>query len=90
MTRKTFKLGDCAKIPDGRIGRVREQVGGKFRVRVRRKTSDTHQFVMFSADELEAVECPKGWMGPAGYVRYLRTTLEKAEERAKRKQAKKK
>lgn len=90
MARKEFKLGDCARIPDGRVGRVREKVGGKYRLRIRRKTSETHQFLLFSAGELKAVECPKGWMSPAGYARYLRATLKKAKERAKSKKAKKK
>jgi hypothetical protein len=88
---KSFKLGDCVKIPDGRIGRVREKSGGKYRVRVRRKTSETHQFLMFAAGELNPAACPKGWMSPAGYVRYLRTTLKKAKARqASGKKARKK
>jgi hypothetical protein len=78
---KSFKLGDCVKIPDGRIGRVREKPGGKYRVRVRRKTSETHQFMIFATGELKAAACPKGWMSPAGYVRYLRTALKKAKAR---------
>lgn len=86
---RSFKLGDCVRIPDGRIGRVREKRAGKYRVRVRRKTSETHQFLMFAAGELKPAACPKGWMSPAGYVRYLRTTLEKAKARqAKGKRAK--
>ena len=88
---RSFKLGDCVKIPDGRIGRVREKQAGKYRVRVRRKTSETHQFLMFSAAELKPAACPKGWMSPAGYVRYLRTTLAKAKARkASGKKARKK
>jgi hypothetical protein len=76
-----LKAGDCVKIPDGRIGRVREVTGSQDKVRVQRKTSKTHQFLMFSAEELERVECPKGWMSPEGYVRYLDTTLAKMRQR---------
>ncbi len=68
-------MGDCVSIPDGRIGRVREVFKGEYRVRVRRTTSATHQFRMFAARDLKRSECPKGWMSPAGYMRYLRITL---------------
>ncbi len=78
---KPFKPGDCVKIPDGRIGRVREVKGSQYKVRVRRKTSDTHQFLQLSAGELVRVECPEGWMSPEGYVRYLDTTLAKMRQR---------
>ena len=79
----TIKIhaGDCVRIPDGRIGRVREITDGDYRVRVRRKTSNTHQFLKFAAEELEVVECPKGWMSPDGYNRYLMVTLAKMHER---------
>jgi len=76
--------GDCVRLGDGRIARVRGKVGTAFRLRVRRKTSATHQFVLVSAAELEAVPCPKGWMSPAGYRRYLRETLRKMRARARR------
>jgi hypothetical protein len=59
-----FKVGDWVRIPDGRIGRVREVTGPHCKVRVRRPTSETHQFLMFIADDLEGVVCPKGWMSP--------------------------
>ena len=49
MMARTFRVGDCVRIPDGRIGRVREVSGGKYRVRVRRATSATHQFLTFAA-----------------------------------------
>jgi hypothetical protein len=29
----------------------------------------------------EPVECPKGWMSPEGYNRYLKTTLAKLRAR---------
>jgi hypothetical protein len=73
--------GDCVKIPDGRIGRVREISVGLCRVRVRRATSDTHQFLFFRTRELERVDCPKGWMSPVGYNRYLRVTLSRMRDR---------
>ncbi len=54
---RTFRVGDCVLIPDSRIGRVREVSGGKYRVRVRRATSATHQFRTFTAGNLNRVEC---------------------------------
>ena len=86
-----FKVGDCVRIPDGRIGRVREATEPHCRVRVRRTTSKTHQFLKLIGDDLERVDCPKGWMSPEGYVRYLDTTLAKMREREaakKRRQSK--
>jgi hypothetical protein len=76
--------GDCVRLRDGRIARVRQKVGNAFKLRVRRKTSATHQFLMVSAAELEPVPCPEGWMSPTGYRRYLRQTLRKMRERARR------
>ena len=81
---RTFHVGDCVRIPDGRTGRVRELSGGKYRVRVRRATSATHQFLMFAARDLKRVDCPKGWMSPEGYARYLKITLAKMRERRTR------
>lgn len=81
----TIKNGDCVKIPDGRIARVRSKSRGKYKVRVRRATSQTHQFLWFPAQELELVKCPKGWMSPSGYNRYRRTTLAKMRQRTARK-----
>ena len=80
----SIRVGDCVRVPDGRIGRVRRTVGNAYRVRVRRKTSQSHQFLMFTAKELKRVDCPKGWMSPAGYLRYLRLTLAKMRQRQKR------
>jgi len=39
---------------------------------------------------LKHVDCPRGWMSPDGYVRYLKTTLKKlaARQRAPRKPGK--
>jgi hypothetical protein len=81
---RTLRVGDCVRIPDGRIGRVREGSGGKYRVRVRRVSSAAHQFLMFAAGELKRVACPKGWMSPEGYVRYLTVTLAKMRQRQAR------
>jgi hypothetical protein len=78
---RTFHVGDCVRIPDDRIGRVREVARGKYRVRVRRATSATHQFLIFAASDLKRVDCPKGWMSPAGYERYLKVTLTKMRQR---------
>ncbi len=77
-----IKTGDCVKILDGRIARVRDIVNGVYRVRVRRKTSQTHQFLEFQKAELVKVACPKGWMSPEGYNRYLKITLEKMRLRS--------
>lgn len=85
----TINEGDCVKIPDGRIARVREISEGKYKVRVRRQTSNTHQFLIFSENELEWIECPKGWMNPKGYNRYLNITLSKMRKRLARTQKKK-
>jgi hypothetical protein len=76
-----WRVGDCVALADGRIGRVREVSGGECRVRVRRKTSVTHQFLMVRAQNLKRASCPKGWMSPAGYVRYLAATLAKMRQR---------
>jgi len=81
---RSLHLGDCVRIPDGRIGRVRAASRGKYRVRVRRATSATHQFLTFAAGDLDRVDCPKGWMSVEGYARYLRTTLAKMRKRQAR------
>ena len=72
-----FQVGDCVRVPDGRIGRVRARAGRKLRVRVRRPTSATHTFLLLTPGDLQAVKCPAGWMSPAGYRRYLGPTLAK-------------
>ena len=82
----TIHEGDCVRIPDGRIARVREIADGKYKVRVRRQTSNTHQFLFFLESELEWTECPKGWMSPKGYIHYLKVTLSKMKERLAKKQ----
>ena len=81
---RTIRVGDCVRIPDGRVGRIREVSGRKYRVRVRRPTGTTHQFLMFAAKDLKRVACPKGWMSPEGYVRYLTATLAKMRQRQAR------
>jgi hypothetical protein len=78
---KAWHVGDCVRIPDGRLGRVREVSRGNYRVRVRRATSATHQFLTFAAKDLKRADCPKGWMSPAGYARYLTATLAKMRQR---------
>lgn len=79
---KSIQIGGCVKIPDGRIGRVREKLKDlTYRVRVRRKTSKTHQFLAFPAKMLRPVKCPKGWMSVEGYNRYLKKTLAKMRKR---------
>jgi hypothetical protein len=76
----TIRDGDCVRLPDGRVARIRGKTDDGFRVRVRRKTSKTHQFLIVAAGELERVGCPKHWMSPAGYRRYLMVTLTKMRE----------
>jgi hypothetical protein len=78
-----IRSGDCVRLPDGRPARVRGKSGESYKVRVRRKTSDTHQFLVVEGKDLEPIDCPKGWMGPDGYRRYLRITLAKMRERQK-------
>lgn len=77
----SIRSGDYVKLPDGRIGRARGTVGRAFKIRVRRKTSETHQFVLIRETDLQRVDCPKGWMSPNGYRRYLLVTLEKMRQR---------
>ena len=81
---RSIANGDCVRLSDGRIARVRGKVGTAFRLRVRRKNSATHQFLLVSAAEFEPVPCPEGWMSPAGYRRYLRETLREMRERQRR------
>ncbi len=76
-----IRPGDCVRIPDGRIARVRDHPGDKYKVRVRRQTSNTHQFLVLDGAGLERVPCPRGWMSPEGYNRYLEVTLAKMHER---------
>jgi hypothetical protein len=78
-----LQVGDCVRVPDGRIGRVRARVGRKLRVRVRRHTSATHEFLLVAPGEVRKVASPRGWMSPAGYRRYLRPTLAKMRARAR-------
>jgi hypothetical protein len=82
----SIRAGDCVRIPDGRTGRVRNVAGTTYRVRVRRTTSRSHQFLRFAAKELRRVDCPKRWMSRAGYLRYLRVTLAKMRRRQERQQ----
>jgi hypothetical protein len=81
---KNIRPGDCVKLPDGRVARVRDAAKGEYRVRVRRKTSKTHQFLKFPAGRLRKVACPQGWMSPEGYNRYLKTTLDKMSKRTRK------
>ena len=78
---ENIDCGDCVEIPDGRIARVRDISQEEVRVRARRKTSKSHQFLTFQKKDLKKVTCPKGWMSPPGYNRYLKITLEKMEKR---------
>lgn len=79
MMARSIKVADCVCLPDGRMGRVRAVLGMKARAHVRRKTSETHQFVLLFAEHLKPIECPKDWMSPRGYSRYLRITLTKMQ-----------
>lgn len=69
MTR--IQPGDCVRIPDGRLGRVREVTADGCKVRVRRPSGHSDEFVDLAERDLEITTCPKGWMTPAGYLRYL-------------------
>lgn len=79
--REPIRDGDCVRLPDGRIARVRGERGALMRVRVKRWNSDTHQLLLVERNDLKLVECPKGWMSPEGYRRYLGVTLRKMRER---------
>lgn len=72
---REFRVGDCVKLPDGRVGRIRGRRAGEYRVRVRRTTSKTHQFVFLAGSKLKGIACPDGWMSPEGYRRYLKPVL---------------
>lgn len=76
-----MKVGDCVKLPDGRIARVRRIRHDTVQVRVRRTTSKTNQFLNFRVRSLVVVQCPNGWMTPQGYVSYLTKTLSKMRRR---------
>lgn len=78
---RRFTVGDCVRVPDGRVGRVRAVEKDGYRVRLQRRTSKTHHFLTFRAGELTRVTCPKGWMSPDGYRRYLKPTLAKLKKR---------
>jgi hypothetical protein len=77
----SLRNGDCVRLPDGRVGRVRGQHGLLVKVRVRRRTSNTHEFLMCRRAELRAASCPTGWMSPDGYRGYLHVTVRKMRER---------
>jgi hypothetical protein len=81
---RRYAVGACVRVPDGRIGRVRALESGQYRVRVQRLTSKTHQFLLLRAGDLARVECPRGWMSPDGYRRYLKPTLAKLRDRQRR------
>ena len=77
----SIMIGDCVRLADGRIGRVRAKSAGMVKVRVRRTTSETHEFLVLTSNELTRVRCPPGWMSPEGYNRYLKSTLAKMGRR---------
>ena len=81
----TIKAGMCVILPDGRVGRVREKDGNEWRVRVKRFTSDSHQFLYFRPKDLEPTDCPQGWMSVTGYNNYVKKTLKKMRQRLSRK-----
>jgi hypothetical protein len=53
----------------------------QYKVRVRRQTSKSHEFLSFAVGDLEQVDSPKGWMSPEGYSRYLEATLAEMHQR---------
>ena len=80
----SIKPGVCVKIPDKRIGRVRNKIANNmWRVRVKRTTSNSHQFLFFNSKQLKVVPCPYGWMSVDGYKQYLKKTLKKMRQRSK-------
>jgi hypothetical protein len=89
LVARRFAVGDCVRVPDGRTGRVRGIEGWAYRVRVKRRTSSTHQFLILKSGQLKAVACPRGWMTPDGYRRYLKPTLAKMRQRLRARARKK-
>jgi hypothetical protein len=77
--------GACVKMPDGRIGRARglDKKLRKWKIRVKRSTSNSHEFIYVKGSELVVVDCPKGWMSIIGYNNYVKVTLFKMKEREK-------
>ncbi len=65
----------CVRLPDGRVGRVREHVGDALRVRVRRTMSISQQFVLTKTAQVERICCPEG------YNRYLTVSLKRMHGR---------
>lgn len=80
-------LGDCVKIPDGRIGRVRARENNLWKIRVKREKSNSHKFMYFRTNELKVINCPKGWMSPEGYNSYVEKTLYKMKKRLSKKRS---
>lgn len=80
---KTIKAGDCVRLSDGRIGRVRNSQKRGCRVRVARKNSKSHQLLWLTQEEVTKIQCPDRWMSPEGYNRYVRKTLSKMKQRMK-------
>jgi hypothetical protein len=80
---KAIKAGDCVRLLDGRIGRVRNSQKNGYRVRVARKNSNSHQLLWLTEEEITKIQCPDGWMSPEGYNRYIRKTLAKMKQRMK-------
>ncbi len=56
--RSTLREGDCVRLADGRIGRLRGRKGALFKVRVRRRTGKTQQFLMVEGGKLRRIACP--------------------------------
>jgi hypothetical protein len=81
---RSIRIADCVRLSDGRVGRVRALSHDEVLVRVRRKTSRTHQFLRLPARSIRRIPCPGGWMSPEGYTRYLRVTLAKMRKRQTR------
>jgi hypothetical protein len=78
----SIKAGVCVRLPDKRIGRVRDKNKyGEWRVRVKRTTSNSHQFLYFTSKQLKVIVCPKGWMSVDGYNSYLKQTISKMKQR---------
>jgi len=64
-----LQRGECVRLTDGRPGRVRQKVGGKFRVRVRRAGGKTDELLLLGRREIEKIDPPSGWMSVEGYNR---------------------
>ena len=75
-----FRIGDCVRIPDGRVGRVREVTGSTYRVRLGLDDGREQAGPSFGPDARGTLTLPIR-VGPAAErLRAVRVVLEPAGE----------